>query len=344
MPAAVNLWWWTMVIGLIIVAIYALGQWRSILTFFKKNQTQHGALAASSVLLVLAILIGVNYVLARQNKRWDLTAARQYSLSDQTVQILESLESPIRIMVFGQETTFQPFRDSLAEYEYTSDHVTLEYIDVDRNPGLARQYEVQSYGTVVFDYNDRIERVVSNQEQDLTNALIKAVEGEERKAYFLQGHGERDPANTDQRVGYSNIEAAFSRDNISIETTILTQAGQVPSDASILIIAGPSNDLLPAEIDLLKTYLSSGGKLLILLDPPETPDTPNQTNLINFLGEWGIEIGNDIVVDASGVGQLLGTDAATPVAASYPQHPITDRFELLTAFPLSAIHQDESIR
>tara|TARA_B100001123_G_C15345680_1_gene1036989 strand:+ start:3369 stop:4964 length:1596 start_codon:yes stop_codon:yes gene_type:complete len=335
MPASIDLWWWTMVIGLIIVAIYGLGQWRNVVAFFKKSQTQHGALAASSILLVLAILIGVNYILARQNKRWDLTAARQYSLSDQTIQLLESLESPIRIMVFAQETTFQPFRDSLAEYEYTSDYVTLEYIDVDRNPGLARQYDVQSYGTVVFDYNERIERVVSNQEQDLTNALIKAVEGEERKAYFLQGHGERDPENTDQRIGYSNVEGALLRDNISVETLILTQAGQVPSDASILIIAGPSNDLLPTEIGLLQKYLSSGGKLLVLLDPPEEPDTTNQDNLVTFLGEWGVEIGNDIVVDASGVGQLLGTDAATPVAASYPQHPITDRFELLTAFPLA---------
>ena len=63
---------------------------------------------------------------------------------------------------------------------------------MDREPLRAQQYDVQSYGTVVFDYQGRIERVVSDTEQDLTNALIKAVEGEERTVYFLQGHGEKD--------------------------------------------------------------------------------------------------------------------------------------------------------
>ena len=37
-----------------------------------------------SVLLVLAILVGVNWIATRQHKRWDLTAARQFSISDQT--------------------------------------------------------------------------------------------------------------------------------------------------------------------------------------------------------------------------------------------------------------------
>ena len=35
------------------------------------------------------------------------------------------------------------------------------------------------------------------------------------------------------------------------------------------------------------------------------------------------------------MGQLLGTDASVPVVASYPQHPVTENFDLLTAFPLS---------
>jgi ABC-type uncharacterized transport system involved in gliding motility auxiliary subunit len=48
-----------------------------------------------------------------------------------------------------------------------------------------------------------------------------------------------------------------------------------------------------------------------------------------------MDAGNDIVVDVSGMGRLLGTDASVPVAASYPSHPITQRFSFLTAFPLA---------
>lgn len=334
-PEQIELWWWAMVFGLVLVAVYMLGQWRSVAELFSRRKARYGALGAVSVLLAMAILIGANYVLSRQNTRWDLTAAQQYSLSDQTVRILESLESPIRVLVFAQELDFPRFRDRLAEYEYTSDQVTLDYVDVDKDPVLARQYEVQSYGTVVFDYNNRVERVVSDQEQDLTNALIKAVEGEERKVYFLQGHGEREPAGTDERIGYSGVSDALRRDNLSVETLILAQAGEIPADAAVLVIAGPSNDLLPTEIDLLRSYLEGGGKLLVLLDPPDGEEAIARENLVGLLEEWGVAVGQDIVVDFSGVGQLLGTDAATPVAASYPQHPITDGFQLLTAFPLT---------
>ena len=59
------------------------------------------------------------------------------------------------------------------------------------------------------------------------------------------------------------------------------------------------------------------------------------TNLIGLAHDWGMEVGNNIVVDVSGMGRLIGTDATVPVVASYPAHPMTERFTLLTAFPLA---------
>ena len=123
-----------LVVGLGLVVVYSLGQWRSVADLFQRRQARYGTLAASGVLLGLAILVAANYILARQNTRWDLTAARQYSLSDQTVRILESLESPIRVLVFAQELDFPRYRDRLGEYEYTSSQVSLELIDPDKNP------------------------------------------------------------------------------------------------------------------------------------------------------------------------------------------------------------------
>ena len=334
LPDRQELWRWTLVAGVVLIVVYGLGQWRAVAAAFSRRQARYGTLATSSVLLGLAVLVGVNYVLARQNKRWDLTAAQQYSLSDQTVRLLESLESPIRMLVFAQDIDFPRYRDRLAAYEYASDQVSLEFIDVDKNPAVARQYEIQSYGTVVFDYGGRVERVVSDEEQDVTNALIKAVEGEERKAYFVQGHGERDPTGTD-RDGYSALADALRLDNLSVETVVLAQTGETPDDAAVLVVAGPSTDLLPSESELLREYLEGGGKMLFLVDPPDGPDAPRRGNLLGLIEAWGIEVGRDLVVDVSGVGQLLGTDATVPIAASYPAHPITDRFALLTAFPLA---------
>ena len=195
---------------------------------------------------------------------------------------------------------------------------------------------MQAYGTIIFDYEGRVERVVTDSEQELTNALIKAVEGEERTVYFVQGHGERDPnSEADARDGYSAVREALRLDNFGVETVVLAQTGEVPADATVVVVAGPSTDLLPAESNLLRSYLEEGGKVLLMLDPPELEGHIVQPNLMELAADWGIEIGNDVVVDASGVGQLLGTDATVPVAAAYPPHAITENFNLLTAFPLA---------
>ena len=320
--------------GLACILLYGAAHWRQVGRSFERRQTRYGALAGTSILLVAAIVVAVNYVLARQNLRWDLTAGGQYSLSDQTRQVLDTLAGPVRIRVFAREPDFPRYRDRLDEYAYQTSRVTVDYIDADRQPMLARQYEVQSYGTIVFEYEGRVERVESDAEQDLTNALITVVEGAEQTVYFLEGHGEKAHAGTD-RDGYGTVSAALALDNFEVESLVLAQQGAVPGDATVVVAAGPQTDLLPGEVDALRAYLDGGGKLLLLLDPPLTGDEPAPEGLLGLVREWGIEAGADVVVDASGVGQLFGADASVPVAASYPFHPITERFNLLTAYPLA---------
>jgi ABC-type uncharacterized transport system involved in gliding motility auxiliary subunit len=103
----------------------------------------------------------------------------------------------------------------------------------------------------------------------------------------------------------------------------------------VLVIAGPKTDFLAPEIDMLKAYLARGGKILLLLDPVIKAGEPQPAALQALLKDWGIEAGNDVVLDVSGMGRLIGTDESVPVAASYPSHPITDNFQLLTAYPLA---------
>ena len=100
----------------------------------------------------------------------------------------------------------------------------------------------------------------------------------------------------------------------------------MPDDAAVVVVAGPRTDFFPPEIDALKKYLDKAGKLLLELDPPDKADSPPLTNLIALAHDWGIDVGNNVVVDASGMGRLIGTDASVPVAANYPPHPITQRF------------------
>ncbi len=320
--------------GLICVLAYTLSPWREIAKMFSRRQAKYGTLAGVSILVVLGILVAINYIGAKQNKRWDLTANKQFSLSDQSRNVLAKLDSPLQIKVFVQDAEFDRYRDRLKEYEYASKQVSTEYIDPDKKPAVARQNQVQQYGTIIFDYKGRTERATSDSEQDLTNGIIKVVSGKQRKVYFTQGHGERDTASSDP-TGYNSIAQALGRENYTVEKVVIAQQGAVPDDASVVVAAGPKIDFFPNEIDALKKYLQKSGKLLLELDPPDKPDSPPLTNLIALAHDWGLDVGNNVVVDVSGMGRLIGTDASVPVVASYPSHPITERFSFLTAFPLA---------
>jgi ABC-type uncharacterized transport system involved in gliding motility auxiliary subunit len=237
-------------------------------------------------------------------------------------------------MVFDKEDGFQRFKDKLREYEYSSKQVSTEYVDPDKKPTIASQNQVQQYGTILLKYKGRSERVTTDTEQDITTAIIKVVQGQQKKVYFTQGHGEKDATSSD-RDGYKGIADALTRENYTVDKLVLAQTGSVPDDAAVVIAAGPRTDFFPGEIDALKKYLAKSGKLLLEIDPPEKVDSPPLSNLIALSHDWGIDVGNDIVVDVSGMGQLIGTDSSVPVAANYPSHPITQRFKFLTAFPFA---------
>ena len=76
---------------------------------------------------------------------------------------------------------------------------------------------MQAYGTVVFGYKGRTERVVGNDEQQFTNTLVKVLTGEQKKVYFLEGHGERDTASS-ERDGYQTIAQGLGSENFKTDT------------------------------------------------------------------------------------------------------------------------------
>jgi ABC-type uncharacterized transport system involved in gliding motility auxiliary subunit len=327
---------WAAFAGLALILLYVAANWREIAEAFRRRQTRLGTMALTSVLLVLGILVVVNYLSSRRNYRWDLTANKQFSLSDQTRQMLQKLDAPVQALVFERQDNQRELRDRLSEYEYVSKRkLSVEFIDPDRDRIRANQNKVQSYGTVVFNYKGRSERVVGNDEQQLTNALIKVLSGEERVLYFLQGHGERDTASS-EREGYNVIAQSLGSENYKVEPLALLQKPTVPSNATAVVIAGPRTDLLQPELDALKRYLDGGGKLIALLDPPNTAESSELPNLKSFLKTWGFEVGTDIVVDTSGVGQILGLGAFAPLALRYASHPIVAGFgNVATAYPMA---------
>src|SRR5262249_14922165 len=152
----------------------------------------------------------------------------------------------IDVKVFAQEPEFPRYQDRFKEYTYASKKLSVEYIDPDKQPAAAKQNNITQYGTIIFNYKGRSERVTADSEQDITNGIIKVVSGQQRKVYFTQGHGEKDTAApATERDSYSAIAQALGNENYGVDKVVLAQTGAVPDDASVVIVAGPRVDFFP---------------------------------------------------------------------------------------------------
>lgn len=293
------------------------------------RQTKYGAYSAVYIVVALAILVAGNYLANRYNQTFDATKNKLYSLSDQTEKILDNLESDLKIYYFDRGSDFPPARASLVRYENSSSRVSVEYIDPDSQPEMAQLMNVRTYGTLLIEVGGNREEATSTGEEDVTNAIIKALKGEEKTACIVTGHGESD-TNDMERDGFSGAQQAIQDANYETKVVSLQQEAEVPSDCTLLIVPGPEADYLPPTVATLKRYVEGGGRALVLLDPDSSPA------LAEMLGGWGVRVREETVIDLSPVGQFFGGGPLSPLVAEYEVHPITDPMRnTASLFPLA---------
>ncbi|MFQ6091102.1 MAG: GldG family protein [bacterium] len=302
-----------------------------------RRRMKYGANAVLLSLIVLGIVVLVNFISNRHHRRVDLTSNKRYSLSGQTLKILQGLDRDVKFTAFYREGEGEHLKDLLTEYDYGSDRISYEFVDPDRYPGKARRYGVTSYGTIIAETDEREEKVAGSTEEDITNALLKVTRQGQKVVHFLEGHAERD-IHSEEREGYSTARRAVEADNYQVKSHLLMQDGVVPEDCAVLIVAGPQKDLLAHEKEAITKYLEGGGKALFLLDPHPA------AGLEDYLKRWGVIVGRDVVVDVSGVGQLFGADEFIPIVTDFGDTDITEDFAIATFFPYArSVTRDEDL-
>jgi ABC-type uncharacterized transport system involved in gliding motility auxiliary subunit len=280
-------------------------------------------------LVALAIVVLANWFAERHTQRWDLTPDKKYSLSPQSVKILKGLDRDVTIYVFDRQRGFRARRDLLDNYSAQTPHMQVRYIDLDGQPVLAKQFGVRNYGTIVVSAGDRHFEAQGETEEGVTNAIVRLLKGQ-KTVYFIQGHGERDVESSD-RAGYGSIKKQLENENYVTKTVVLLQKLEIPADCSVLVVAGPKNDYLPQETEVIKKYLAGGGRALFLLDPmAEIP------NLVKLLAEWNVTVRNDLVIDENPIAQVFGTRPEMPLVIKYGSNPIVQPLaRVATLFPLT---------
>jgi gliding motility-associatede transport system auxiliary component len=306
--------------------------------FLKARQTRYGAYLAIYVIVIIAVLGAVNYLAFQNDKSFDSTANKRYTLSDQTQKIVKGLKNDVRITYFDKSTAFNRAKDLLERYSNLSSKMHVAYVDPDKKPDLARAAGIRTYGSIVVENGLKKQEAKSLSEEEVSGALIRSMKTGDRTACFATGSGELS-IDGSERSGISLFKAGVEKNSFKTKTFSFFEKTEVPSDCSVVVIPGPKRDYLDPAIEALKKYLEGGGKVLFLIDPAidfgKGDSNSGSPAIAKLLSGYGVTLDNDLVIDASGVGQLFGFNEASPIVMKYSSHPITSPMtDQASVFPI----------
>ena len=297
-----------------------------------------GRYAANTLVMVsalTAILVLLGFISYENSYRLDVTATRQFTLAPQTELVLDSLAEPVHATIYSSpaDTRHELIRrqaeDFFFEFNRRNRGFSYDFIDPDLTPSQARRDGVTEYPSIAFRASDseRNPYLLTPQffgerftlaEQDLVSALLISTGEQQKVVYFTTGHSERNTADSSgDSDGYGLARAGLLGDNYIIRTLNLKEVEEIPEDAAVLILAGPSNSILMDERDTMERYLRGGGRALFLID-----DAIN-TQMNSMFAKFGVQLPQGTLVDAAS--STVG-DPRSPIIrrSAYNQdHPVT---------------------
>ncbi len=98
------------------------------------RRIKYGLNLAVAVVAAVGLVVLINWIAYRQYVRFDWTATRKYSLSQQTERVLDNLEGDHRVVMLfrADQPELAEVRDLINEYGRYSGGLRVEYIDPDR--------------------------------------------------------------------------------------------------------------------------------------------------------------------------------------------------------------------
>jgi ABC-type uncharacterized transport system involved in gliding motility auxiliary subunit len=312
------------------LAYYAIMSPDSIRRFITGRQARYGSNSLILALAFIGILFTINYLVYQNpGTPLDLTEDKSNTLSKETLQALSTLPEKVHaVAFFSAQMDTQSATETLNNYKVNSDgKFDFEFIDPDQDPLAARQAGITGDGKILLTMGTAREIASSASESELTGTLIRLISPMERVVYFLEGHGEAsiEPVGGDE-ISFSIAKSTLEAKNYTVKgLNLLTNGGNIPTDALAIIIAGPQKPITQDEMDLLENYVDGGGSLVVMEDPTQltqfgtTPDP-----LSNYLTRaWGIKLNDDVVIDLENSQNPLQA-----FSSNYSQHAITQNLSL----------------
>ena len=309
--------WIDIAIGASLIALVGAVFISTVIAAFLSRTGRYGVNTLILLAAFTALIVVLNFVSFENTQRVDVTATNQFSLSERTKDLLSGLEDDVRATAFYKALEDTPDAnvaarrnrvvDTLDEFNARSGKFTYRVVDPDLEPSIVAAYfgarptgfvsetvVIENMTTGEFDWLQPTDVAFGQLEQDLVTSLYVATGQEQKTVYFLAGHGERnvDGGGGD---GYALLRQALEQENYQARGLVWQRSDtevEVPEDAALVVIAGPTSDLPEAHALALDLYLlgrdfegqrrrESGS--LMFLGEPDTPDSWR-----DFLVQWGI--------------------------------------------------------
>lgn len=252
-----------------------------------RMRAKQAALAGLSAAFGLACLLPLNYLAHEHNERWDHSYFKTAQPGVSTQALVENLADPVQAYLFFPHTS--DVTEEIRTYfdQLDAPRFEISYVDHALEGELAKELKVQKNGTIALVRGsgaeaqiqrirvgttlDKAQRKLKKLDHEIHKALLKIV-GETRHAYVTVGHGEmywkKGTGVTPDRL-ITNLKKELRSLNFKIKELGPAQglANEVPQDADLVLVLGPTSSFMPEEVAALQAYQQRGGAMFIALEP-----------------------------------------------------------------------------
>lgn len=284
----------------------------SLKEMLSNKRVRYGAYSSVMTIAVIAIIVVLNLVISQFDFKIDLTTEKMFSLSDQTKQIVSSLNKDVDIYTTyatGNENI--QFVEMLDKYKGLSNKIKITNKDPNLNPTFMQKYMEDersiSAGSIIVESGNRFKVLSSYDlvdyqpnyqtyrnevtgialEQKVTSAIQYVTTDNLPIAYIIEGHNEFELDST--------VQDSLANENYELKNLNILTQGSIPDDASLLIINSPARDYSQDEAKILIDYLNKGGKAIFILNF-YNDEKPNYESV---LASYGVKPQNLVVLEGN---------------------------------------------
>jgi ABC-type uncharacterized transport system involved in gliding motility auxiliary subunit len=325
--------WMAVSAGILVIglALYAILDPAAVRRFISGRQARYGSNALVMSLAFVGILLVVNWLVHQNPRKFDFSEGKQHTLAPETIQALNALPSKVSAIAFySSQYPSESAQQLLTDFKTSAaGKFDFRFVDPNADPVLAQNFGITGDGQIVLTMGELRETASYADENTMTQAMIRLISPQTRVVYFLTGHGEAD-INGSDAASMSRARETLKTKNYTVEELNLAATNQIPDDAKVIVVGGARHALLDEEVSHLKTYVATGGSLIVLADPtPFTNLGTAQDRLAEYLeAEWGVTLQDTVVIDRT------SNQPFSAISWSYSSTaPITSRTSSLTIMP-----------